>query len=637
MKKTISIITLVSLLFLTSCGKETVEKEVEKKDFAVHVTEFKDFTSEAILDKTWKISSSQDINMTSNVSGRVGNILVREWDKVNQWEILAVIDDTIANYWISLSRAKNSLDRAKINYDSQKINLDKAVFDTDINLKKLKSNLVALKEDTDENLKNAESDLENSDYTLADSKSALELQKLDNAIKKAELDYQNKIVADNESLEWFYSSIKKEYNAMRIFLDDVVEFSDELLWVTERNKDKNDNIDIYLGAKDSAQKSETKDQLKSLIAYQKNTFNPYDINSVDSEEELIDALTKISDSFNFSKDLLNDLELTLNNSIESVNVLSSLDLANYQGVVNGYQAALQWNYTSFLAFDNWVNSFLRTYQQNQKSILESISLLKKDREIAKKSIVVGWDKALVGLNKVKISSQDAIRSLELQVESAKNAYDNAIKTRDVSLRSLKNAIRESELALAQAQKEYSKLTVRSPISWTISSISIDIGQEVQPGMSVFSVQNNADNEVEIAFSKDELPYVKVWNSAFVQYDGNTLSGSVHTLSTIADKNLKYKSKIQLFKATSLLWDIVSVKIPLRLEKQLIPVNIVTIQNDGTGIISVFEEDTIKRKKITLGKIYGDVIEVTSGLEQNEKIITNYVDNFDSEKFNIKIQ
>jgi hypothetical protein len=52
MKKTISIITLVSLLFLTSCGKETVEKEVEKKDFAVHVTEFKDFTSEAILDKT---------------------------------------------------------------------------------------------------------------------------------------------------------------------------------------------------------------------------------------------------------------------------------------------------------------------------------------------------------------------------------------------------------------------------------------------------------------------------------------------------------------------------------------------------------------------------------------------------------
>ena len=637
MKKIISIITLISLVFLTSCGKEVEVKEEKKKDFVVNVTEFNEFSTEAILNKTWKISSSQDISMSSNVSWRVWNILVRDGDTVQQWEILAVIDDTIANYGISVSRARNSLDRAKINYDSQKINLDKAVFDTNINLKKLKSNLEALKGNTDENLKNAESDLENSDYTSSDSKSALELQKLDNAVKKAELDYQNKLVADSETLQGFYSSIKKEHNAMRIFLDDVVEFTDELLWVTDRNKDKNDNIEDYLGAKDSSQKNQIKEELKTLIAYQQSTYNNFDINSVDTEEELIDALNTISKAFNLSKNLLNNFELTLNNSIESLTVLSSLDLANYQWVVNGYQAALQWNYTSFLAFDNGVKSFSRTYKQNQQSIVESIELLKKDREIAKKSILVWGDKALVWLNKVKISSEDAIRSLELQVESAKNTYDNSIKTRDVTLRSLKNGIRESELALAQAQKEYNKLTVRSPITWAISSVGIDIWQEVSPGKSLFTVQNNTDNEVEIAFSKDELSFVKVGNNASVLYDGTSLTGSIHTLSSIADSNLKYKSKVQLSKATSLLWDIVSVEVPLTLKNQLIPVNIVTVQNDGTWVISIYEEEKIKRKKIVLGKIYGNLVEVISGIEQNDKIITNYVDNFDSEKFNIKIQ
>jgi len=637
MKKIISIITLISLVFLTSCGKEVEVKEEKKKDFVVNVTEFNEFSTEAILNKTWKISSSQDISMSSNVSWRVWNILVRDGDTVQQWEILAVIDDTIANYGISVSRARNSLDRAKINYDSQKINLDKAVFDTNINLKKLKSNLEALKGNTDENLKNAESDLENSDYTSSDSKSALELQKLDNAVKKAELDYQNKLVADSETLQGFYSSIKKEHNAMRIFLDDVVEFTDELLWVTDRNKDKNDNIEDYLGAKDSSQKNQIKEELKTLIAYQQSTYNNFDINSVDTEEELIDALNTISKAFNLSKNLLNNFELTLNNSIESLTVLSSLDLANYQWVVNGYQAALQWNYTSFLAFDNGVKSFSRTYKQNQQSIVESIELLKKDREIAKKSILVWGDKALVWLNKVKISSEDAIRSLELQVESAKNTYDNSIKTRDVTLRSLKNGIRESELALAQSQKEYNKLTVRSPITWAISSVGIDIWQEVSPGKSLFTVQNNTDNEVEIAFSKDELSLVKVGNNASVLYDGTSLTGSIHTLSSIADSNLKYKSKVQLSKATSLLWDIVSVEVPLTLKNQLIPVNIVTVQNDGTWVISIYEEEKIKRKKIVLGKIYGNLVEVISGIEQNDKIITNYVDNFDSEKFNIKIQ
>ncbi len=637
MKKIISIITLISLVFLTSCGKEVEVKEEKKKDFVVNVTEFNEFSTEAILNKTWKISSSQDISMSSNVSWRVWNILVRDGDTVQQWEILAVIDDTIANYGISVSRARNSLDRAKINYDSQKINLDKAVFDTNINLKKLKSNLEALRGNTDENLKNAESDLENSDYTSSDSKSALELQKLDNAVKKAELDYQNKLVADSETLQGFYSSIKKEHNAMRIFLDDVVEFTDELLWVTDRNKDKNDNIEDYLGAKDSSQKNQIKEELKTLIAYQQSTYNNFDINSVDTEEELIDALNTISKAFNLSKNLLNNFELTLNNSIESLTVLSSLDLANYQWVVNGYQAALQWNYTSFLAFDNGVKSFSRTYKQNQQSIVESIELLKKDREIAKKSILVWGDKALVWLNKVKISSEDAIRSLELQVESAKNTYDNSIKTRDVTLRSLKNGIRESELALAQSQKEYNKLTVRSPITWAISSVGIDIWQEVSPGKSLFTVQNNTDNEVEIAFSKDELSLVKVGNNASVLYDGTSLTGSIHTLSSIADSNLKYKSKVQLSKATSLLWDIVSVEVPLTLKNQLIPVNIVTVQNDGTWVISIYEEEKIKRKKIVLGKIYGNLVEVISGIEQNDKIITNYVDNFDSEKFNIKIQ
>lgn len=637
MKKIISIITLISLVFLASCGKEVEVKEEKKKDFVVNVTEFNEFSTEAILNKTWKISSSQDISMSSNVSWRVWNILVRDGDTVQQWEILAVIDDTIANYGISVSRARNSLDRAKINYDSQKINLDKAVFDTNINLKKLKSNLEALKGNTDENLKNAESDLENSDYTSSDSKSALELQKLDNAVKKAELDYQNKLVADSETLQGFYSSIKKEHNAMRIFLDDVVEFTDELLWVTDRNKDKNDNIEDYLGAKDSSQKNQIKEELKTLITYQQSTYNNFDINSVDTEEELIDALNTISKAFNLSKNLLNNFELTLNNSIESLTVLSSLDLANYQWVVNGYQAALQWNYTSFLAFDNGVKSFSRTYKQNQQSIVESIELLKKDREIAKKSILVWGDKALVWLNKVKISSEDAIRSLELQVESAKNTYNNSIKTRDVTLRSLKNGIRESELALVQAQKEYNKLTVRSPITWAISSVGIDIWQEVSPGKSLFTVQNNTDNEVEIAFSKDELSFVKVGNNASVLYDGTSLTGSIHTLSSIADSNLKYKSKVQLSKATSLLWDIVSVEVPLTLKNQLIPVNIVTVQNDGTWVISIYEEEKIKRKKIVLGKIYGNLVEVISGIEQNDKIITNYVDNFDSEKFNIKIQ
>jgi PBP1b-binding outer membrane lipoprotein LpoB len=52
MKKIISIITLISLVFLTSCGKEVEVKEEKKKDFVVNITEFNEFSTEAILNKT---------------------------------------------------------------------------------------------------------------------------------------------------------------------------------------------------------------------------------------------------------------------------------------------------------------------------------------------------------------------------------------------------------------------------------------------------------------------------------------------------------------------------------------------------------------------------------------------------------
>lgn len=54
---------------------------------------------------------------------------------------------------------------------------------------------------------------------------------------------------------------------MVILLDDIIQFSDELLGVTEKNKYKNDGYDQFLGAKDTTQKRESERALESLIAY----------------------------------------------------------------------------------------------------------------------------------------------------------------------------------------------------------------------------------------------------------------------------------------------------------------------------------------------------------------------------------
>jgi len=86
-----------------------------------------------------------------------------------------------------------------------------------------------LKDNTSEDLRKAESDLNNADYKSMNSKSSLDLEKLDNNIEKAKLDYNNKLISDENTVNSYYNSLKKEYSSFSISLNDIIQFSDELL------------------------------------------------------------------------------------------------------------------------------------------------------------------------------------------------------------------------------------------------------------------------------------------------------------------------------------------------------------------------------------------------------------------------
>gem|GEM_PF-6748918 len=57
-----------------------------------------------------------------------------------------------------------------------------------------------------------------------DTKSSLELQKLDNNITKSDLDYNNTLTNNKETIENYKNNIKKEYLTQKIFLNDITNF-----------------------------------------------------------------------------------------------------------------------------------------------------------------------------------------------------------------------------------------------------------------------------------------------------------------------------------------------------------------------------------------------------------------------------
>lgn len=577
------------LLLLSSCGKEEIVSENGKQDFFVETKLWEDFSGSLTLEKSGVVSSSQDIQLSSQASGRVASVLVKAGDTVKAGQPIALLDDTIGSYGINLQRAANGVERAQINYDSTKLQFEKQIFDTGVNIEKLERNLETARKDADQSIKQATDSLTNSQYENLDSRSALQIEQLDNNIKKVELDFENKKIADRETIEGFKTNLKKDANTLLITLDDIIQFSDEILGVTDINKYKNENIQQFLGVKDLTIKEETKRNLIDLIALRQSTELQNYLTKITaedlSEEEIIEVIDFINGGYEKTKTLLNHLEQTLNSSLESVGILGPQEIAAFVGQINGYQASLQGSYAGFLAFGNQTKSFLRTYKNTQTSIEQTLALQKKDREIQLKSLASGELSATVGLEKTVLGTQNTIADLQDQITLLKNTLDNTKKNYEVSLRSLDNAIREAQIGYASAQKEFAKLNITSPINGTVTKVFVDKGQEIAPSIKIADIISDKTPEIQIAFSSKEKDLIELGQKVYVDVGVERITGTLYSLSEVADANLNYVATIVFESGTNILGSIVNVEIPVKTEKRLLPLQSMKTQGAGKASIT----------------------------------------------------
>ncbi len=641
MRKFLSLILLTSIL--VSCWRSDElweESEQQKTDFFVETTLWSEFANASSLEKVWKVSSSQDIALSANTNGRVSSVLVKVWDTVSVGQVIARLEDTIWSLGINLQRSNIAIERAKINYESNEISLDKQIFDTRQQVETLRRNLLAASSDAQQNLLQVQDNLNSSDINNWDSQSALRLQQIDNNIEKAQLDFEIKLAWDAQQISSYSAALRKDFNALTNYIDDVIDFSDNILWITDANRNENRRFEQFLWALDTEQKSISKSFLRQII----NTREWVEFEQIDvllkqwwlSNEQLLSSIEYINQRYEVSDDLLSALEQTLFNSTPSVWELSEQQIDWYLWQINWFQSQSQGTYGAFISFGSSVKTFLQTYENSQKSILKWIELQKKDREIQSKTLWSSELSALTWLERTKISTQDTISNLQAQITSAENALNNAIKNKDVTLRSLENAISEANVWYAWSAKEYSKLVIRSPINGTISESSIDVWQEVFSGNNLFNIVSDSTPEVQISFTVDEKDLVSLGQEVKVIFSWKEISGKVYSISEVADANLNYKSTIVFDSGTSIIWNIVSVLIPISTWQTLIPINIIETQWDDIWRVKVLSWSTVATVRIRMGEVFGEYIELVSCAQPCEElnIITNDISNYDENKFNI---
>lgn len=625
MKKVLFVSVL--LFLLSSCGTETPENNQDniskqkiekswqewknKNNFNIDIKTLWDFSNQISLQKVWKIVSGQSIDISSQVSWKLQHLYVKEGENVDVWQPIAILKDEYSKYALDLKKAKIDYEKQVINKESQILWLDKKIADTKSNFEDAKQNLKIAEITITQDKNKAELDIQNADQVDSSSQAYLELE-------KAKLDYQNTLDNNTQQLQTYVENVKKEYNNLSLALGDVIKFSDEILGVTQENKDKNDDFDNFLGAKDTTSKSKTKTQLLDLIEYREN-LQDIDTSTI-SPENIIETMDDFYSGYDKIKLLLQGMENIMNNSIASVGALSDSDINTYVSKINSFQSSNQNNLSSFTSTKNAIDSFLATYKNKELSALKNVELQEKksgDSSIISQS---NYTKTIATLDNNLYSYQSKAKQAEL-------AYNNAVDNKIISLKSLDNIIESASNNVQKSSAEYAKLTLYAPISWVVGNISASVGEQIWSNSVLMNIVWNNNTQIEVALSSNEIKQVALGEKVTIEYQGNIISGIVYSKSSVANKNLEYKVIIHLSEKIDLLWWATVVYFLKQTDIVQLPLSIITIEQDNKGILYHYADNTAQILELELGKINDTNIEIISEIPSDILIITTNLKKF----------
>jgi len=172
-------------------------------------------------------------------------------------------------------------------------------------------------------------------------------------------------------------------------------------------------------------------------------------------------------------------------------------------------------------------------------------------------------------------------------------------------------------------QSYSRVT--APISGIIVEKSIDVGSMAVPGQPLLTIETPSNLELTANIDESLINKVKTGMRVYLESDSQFLQSKITTVIPKIDPVTRtFKVKIALSGLKS--GQYVKVKIPVSKKESLfVPQKSVVHKGQLTGVYTVDNQNIISYRLIRAGKTFGSNIEVLSGLNSGDKIITSGLD------------
>lgn len=281
------------------------------------------------------------------------------------------------------------------------------------------------------------------------------------------------------------------------------------------------------------------------------------------------------------------------------------------------------------------------YQFDSKALAISLQRLHLQIEEAQKDLAV-----LQQLASLKSSRETDVTNAQETLQSLQEAYEDTELTQDSKTASYTIArekqlasIQKLEVDLAIVLEDLEKAHISSPISGEVLSISNDLhitGNRIESGDSLFIVADRSEVYIDFDVYEQYAAFLSVGNTMQVTVGTTTMQAELVKIGKIATLDTDGLSAMITVRAKPLTETILtpgasavsSITLGTKENCLLLPRGSY-LTTGNQKYIFVVQGNTAIRREVVFGNIQGTKVEIISGLEEGDTVLTgsyqNYID------------
>ena len=244
----------------------------------------------------------------------------------------------------------------------------------------------------------------------------------------------------------------------------------------------------------------------------------------------------------------------------------------------------------------------------------------------------GQTLATIKRDAINVDVTQAQNNLQNAIEDNQR-YENAYKTGGVTKQQLDNSrlqLKNAQASLRAQGVKINDTSVRAGISGIINKRMVEPGMVVSPGTPLFEIVNINSLKLSVLVDESQVGRIQIGQNVAINVNvlpDETFGGRISFIAPKSDASLNFPVEIEVANNGQLkagMYGTALFKTNNGAENQ----NMLTVPAEAfvngvsSGQLFIVQNGTAKMINVKTGKVYGDKVQIISGLKGGEQVITS---------------